>query len=209
MKVGFHTFPSGKKYTYIVDEHGHKVFLRNALFLSKVDDPHHIVVVREWGASSNKSVWEPPKGQMEWKELEMAGIRAGQQIQPPALLKQMRLAVQREMVEEAKILPKDVHDLKPLPIVYKQAWPESKIPGAHFMYQFWNGHITEKALKAAQDDMNKLVANPDLKHTLLHDFTEKDAVDWWSPQSGWDRIRGAFSKKMTILYYAFLKKYGL
>jgi len=133
-------FPSGKKYTYIIDEHCHKVFLRNVLFLSKVDDPHNIVVVREWGASSNKHVWEPPKGQMEWKELDVANI--GQILKPSTLLKQMRIAVQREMVEEAKILPKDVHDLKPLPIVYKQAWPESKIPGAHFIYQLYSRACT-------------------------------------------------------------------
>jgi len=208
MEIGFHLFPSGKKYTYTIDECGHKVFLRNILFLTKADDPYHIVVVREWGAHSNKNVWEPPKGQMEWKELEIAGIRAGT-VKPAALLKQMRLAVQREMVEEAKILPNDLHDLKPLPIVYKQAWPESKVPDAHFMYQFWVGHISDKALETAQKDMRALTSNPDLKDTLLHDFTEKDAVGWWSPRSGWDHIRGAFSKKMTTLYYAYLKKYGV
>ena len=83
------------------------------------------------------------------------------------------------------------------------------VKNAMFMYQFWTANITEEALIAAQQDMRQLVRSPDLKDVLLKDFTEKDAVAWWSPQSGWNRIRESFSKKMTRIYYAYLEKYGI
>lgn len=207
MEVGYHTFPSGKKYTYLKRD-GRPIFLRNICFLSKIGDPHTIVVVREWGSKSDNQVWEPPKGQMEWKEFQEARIHKGQTLEPQILLHHMKEAVQREMTEEAKILPEHVKDLSPLPLVYTQDWPESGVPKAAFLYQFWLGHITDEALKAAQNDMKSLVGSPDLKEILLHDYTEKDAVAWWNPKHGWSKIRSGFSKKMTALYYDYLKRYG-
>lgn len=206
MEIGYHEFPSGKKYTFI-KQNGNPVFVRNICFLMKENDPYHIVVVREWGSPSNYQVWEPPKGQMEWKELADAGYKAGDVIKPNVLLKQMKVALTREIIEEAKIT--SMTNLRPLPLVYKQAWPESSVKNAMFMYQFWTANITEEALIAAQQDMRQLVRSPDLKDVLLKDFTEKDAVAWWSPQSGWNRIRESFSKKMTRIYYAYLEKYGI
>lgn len=205
MEIGFHKFPSGKKYAFL-KQGKNPVFIRNVCFMTTKEDPYHIVVVREWGSPSNYEVWEPPKGQMEWKELESAGYKPKQTIKPNELLKQMKVALAREIIEESKIT--QFTDLRPLPIVYKQEWPESGVPNAYFMYQFWSAHITDAALVEAQQDMRQLVRSPDLKDVLLKDFTEKDAVVWWSPRSGWNRIRESFSKKMTRLYYAFLEKYG-
>jgi hypothetical protein len=208
MEVNYHEFSSGKKYIYIKDENDNRVFIRNICFLSKIGDPYHIVTVREWGSATNIGVWEPPKGQMEWKELESAGIKRGQQITRNLLLKQMKYAIKREIAEEAKIVPNSVHNLSPLELVYKQKWPESGIQNAHFLYQFWQGYITDKTLQEAQIDIQKLVGSPELTSLLPHDYIEKDAVKWWSPKSGWNHIRESFSKKMTLIYYLWLKKYG-
>ena len=208
MEVGFHTFPTGKKYTYVKKDFN-LIFLRNIIFLTKPHDLHRVVVVREWGAHNNRSVWEPPKGQMEWKEFAGTSIHAGDVLSSKQLLHEMKKGVQREMVEEAKILPKDLHSLKPLDMRYIQAWPESDVPNAHFMYQFWHATITNTAMYDAQRDMETLTHTVDIHNALPKDLIEKDAVTWWSPKNGWDRIRTGFSKKMTHMYFNYLQKYGL
>jgi len=121
----------------------------------------------------------------------------------------MKKGVQREMVEEAKILPKDLHYLKSLDLRYIQAWPESGVPNAFFMYQFWHATINNTAIFDAQNDMEELTQNIDLNHALPKDLVEKDAVTWWTPSNGWERIRTGFSKKMTLLYFKYLQKHGL
>jgi len=198
MELDFHTFPSGKKYAYAVIN-GHRIFLRNIIFLTRGE---HIVLVREWGAKSNKHVWEPPKGQMEWSEFASAGIRPGSKQSQSVMLRCMKKALIREMVEEAKVLPSETGYIRSLPIQYTQAWPESNVPNAHFLYQFWTAELP--SLKPAQERMNTLVRNPDWKRILPSDVTEKDAVDWWTPANGWDIIRSGFSKKMMRMYFEFL-----
>jgi len=208
MEVGFHSFPSGKKYTY-VKKGNDLIFLRNIIILTKPKDLHRIVVVREWGSHNNTSVWEPPKGQMEWKEFSGTTIKAGDVLTSAKLLTEMRKGVVREMVEESKILPKDLHSFKCLNLRYIQAWPESKVPNAHFMYQFWHATISNNAMYDAQKDMDALINNPDIHHALPKDLIEKDAVEWWGPEDGWDKIRTGFSKKMTHMYFNYLHKYGI
>ena len=65
MKVGFHTFPSGKEYVFVRQGKGKSsdpVFLRNIIFSENTANPREIAIVREWGVERNKHVWEPPKG---------------------------------------------------------------------------------------------------------------------------------------------------
>jgi hypothetical protein len=59
--------------------------------------------------------------------------------------------------------------------------------------------------------MYDLVSNNDWQHMLPPDVQEKDRVEWWSPTSktAWNTIRGAFSMKITKLYYKhFFSKSG-
>ena len=208
MEVGYHTFPSGKQYTYVKKDKK-LVFLRNIIFLTKPHDLHRIVVVREWAANTNRSVWEPPKGQMEWKEFAGSRIKAGDTISSKTLLQEMKKGVLREMIEESKIVHKDLHNIQCLDMRYIQAWDDAGIPNAYFMYQFWHASITDKALSEAQKDMETLVQNVDLNHALPKDLVEKDALTWWTPKNGWDRIRTGFSKKMTRMYFNYLEKHGV
>lgn len=185
------------------------VFLRNILFLTTRTDSRTIAIVREWGATSDRGVWEPPKGQMEWKEFRESGIKPHSVISEEDLYRYMKEGVLREMQEEAKVLPNEITGLTALPLSYMQAWPSSHIPGASFQYQFWKAHITNATMKKAQSRIQELVDHPSLARTLPHDVLEKDAIVWWSPSEKWAKIRGAFSKKMTQLYYAYLDKYGV
>jgi len=183
-----------------------KIFLRNILLLTRGTDAHTIAVVREWGAKT-RAAWEPPKGQMEWKEFCHNGIGAKRTLTPAQLTAYQRAGVLRELTEEAKILPTEISHLRKLPIIYRQQWEESGVRNAYFMYQFWTARTTDETMLEAQKRMNFLTSDPDLKYLLPSDVTEKDAIAWWSPRTDmWENIRGAFSKKMTALYFDALKK---
>ena len=199
MEVNYHKFPSGKRYVYVVIDSA-PVFIRNALFLRNASNSRQIAVVHSWGSRA-KASWEPPKGQMEWKELEEHKIRPGQRLAPAILRTYMREGVCREMMEEAKVYPHEIRGLRPLPQQYVQDWPESKVPGAKFMYQFWTAEAPQKLLLEAQKRINFLVHDKDNTEMVPADIKEKDEIRWWSPANGWDMVLGSFSKKMTALYF--------
>ena len=200
MIIDFKQFPSGKQYACIRDGKS-CVFLRNIAFLVHPKDASRIVTVREWGAGTDLHTWEPPKGQMEWKEFAAAGFRPKQAITAEQLLGVAREGLLREMEEEAKILPREIQGLRPLPLSYNQ--PFEGTAGADFRYQFWMGVVTPAAMAAAKKRMARLVGNPDVMTEVAADKREKDAVDWWKPTSAaaWSRIRGGFSLTMTQMYY--------
>ncbi len=202
MKVGYQTFPSGKKYAF-VREGDKRFFLRNIVFLRNPRNSTQIVVVREWGSPSEKKAWEPPKGQMEWKEFSEAGIKEGQDLRTTTLVKLMREGALREVMEEAKIMPEEIADLRFLPISYKQEFPKAG-KDAFFRYQFWEGYVGN--LRPAQMRLQQLVRNPDWIAMLPPDVLEKDGVAWWSPLNPATKhwIRGEFSGTMVDTYTPFL-----
>ena len=201
MEIGFHKFPSGKKYAYWKDN-GQPVFLRNIIFLVNEANKHQVAIVREWGAPSNSNVWEPPKGQMEWKEFEDLGVKPNTVLSKAVVAREMRKGVLREMCEEAKVHPRDIHGLKKMPLFHRQPWPESKVPNAEFMYQFWTATINDNTLQEAHKCLQDLVAHPDWKDILPNDLSEKDNIAWYSPGKNDHYIRGGFSKKMIDIYYS-------
>ncbi len=209
MKVTLHSqqFPSGKDYACIVAEEGTKIFLRNIAFLHAPRNPRKIVLVHEWDFPMDKE-WEPPKGQMEWKELKGAGFRRGQRVEVGDLWKAMRDGVSREVAEEAKIPAAAIRNLHVLPIAYTGAFAEAG-EGAKFRYQFWSGEVTAAVVAEAQKRLERIVGNPDVQARLTADKKEKDAVGFWEPGHGkecWGRIRGAFSGTMTRMYYEWLRR---
>lgn len=208
IELGFHTFPSsGKKYAYVKPPGvSGPIFLRNILFLTPPGDPHTIAIVCEMGSHGGNGTWEPPKGQMEWKEIADSRFKSGGRITPTELFKYMRLGALREMTEEAKLLVSEIQNLHRLPIQYTQEWKESKVPGAAFMYQFWKATVRPGAMLEAQKRLKTLVANPDWIKILPSDMCEKQGIKWWNPsRDNHKLIRGSFSNTMTQMYFAFLE----
>ena len=200
MEVGFHTFPNGKQYAYVMRE-GRKIFLRNALFLRNAAHKDQIAVVRTWGAKSDRGAWEPPKGQVEWSEFAAAHIQAGSRISYKSLVAVLRSGALRELREEAKLLPSELHGLTLLPTIYMQS--NAALRGSYFMYVFWTATVTNAALQQAARRMAVFSNNRFITSVLPHDVWEKDAIKWWSPTAdGWEHIRGEFSEKMTRLFYS-------
>ncbi len=202
-------FPSGKDYACIRDENGTKTFLRNIAFLHAPRNPHKIVVVHEWGYPMDHE-WEPPKGQMEWKELKAAGHRRGAKVDGAELWKAMRDGVRREILEEAKIPARALQNLHVLPVSYTAPFKEAvgvAGAGAQFRYQFWTAEVTAATVAAAQKELGRIVGNPAVQARLAADKKEKDAVGFWEPHghADWGKIRGAFSGAMTRMYYEWLR----
>jgi ADP-ribose pyrophosphatase YjhB (NUDIX family) len=215
MEIGFHTFPSGKQYVYVKTPGAAKaprVFLRNILFLRRASKPSEIALVHEWGASSDVE-WEPPKGQMEWKEFaaRAGAVASGSIIQANTLANYMREGVLREMSEEAKVKPEEIQNLRMLPLAYEQAWAKASTTShpARFRYQFWEAQITDSIMLEAQARLKALVTHPNL-HSMPSDVKEKDAIVWWDAANpDWKMIRESFSKKMTSMFVDYVKKHGV
>ena len=104
-------------------------------------------------------------------------------------------------------MPSELIHLTPLTTAYIEHWPESGIPNAMFMYQFWRATITPATMLEAQKRTQELVENKDWRHLLPPDILEKDKIRWWSPneRNAYKHIRGGFSEKMTAIYFEMNK----
>lgn len=202
--LDFQQFPSEKKYAYLRGEDGTKTFLRNIAFLHAPRNPYKIVVVHEWDYPMNRE-WEPPKGQMEWKE--MKDFRKGQEVTVEQLLKAMREGICREIAEEAKIPTAALRNLHVLPLAYTEPFAKAG-KDANFRYQFWTAEVTAETVRLAQRKIGRIVASPAAQARLTADKKEKDAVGFWEPDTkdDWGKIRGAFSGTMTSMYYEWIRR---
>jgi hypothetical protein len=201
MYIGYEEFKSGKKYLYMKEEiDGPRTFLRNILFIHHPESYRKIAVVHEFGSKAMAS-YEPPKGQMEWKEVE--GMTKDSKIESKQLVKFMKEAVLREIGEEAKFLPSELKKLKPLPFVYEETFEGAPYKSDKFRYQFWSACTTDASMIKAQNRIKHMIDSPHHISLLPADVREKDHVCWFELKSKEDYkyIRRSFSLKMTKLYY--------
>jgi hypothetical protein len=203
--IGYHTFSSGKEYLYIHQPSGERVFIRNILFIHPANDPKTIAMVHEWGKNPKKE-YEPPKGQMEWKEAKMYGAVPNKSVTEKQLITMMKAAVIREIGEEAKFTKQELKQVTLLPLVYEQSFKGAPLSTDRFRYQFWSATVSEASMKKAQARVQELVDNPEHTKTLKPDLREKDGLIWWNPSSPekWSMIRGGFSNNMTHQYYDYV-----
>ena len=201
MYIGYHEFKSGKKYLYVKEcLDGSRTFLRNILFIHHPYSYKKIAVVHEFGEKATAS-YEPPKGQMEWKEVE--GYSNESKIEPKQLVKFMKEAVLREIGEEAKFLPSELKKLKLIPFSYEEKFEGAPLKSDKFRYMFWSACATDASMLKAQRRIKHMIEEPDHIQLLPSDVREKDHVCWFELKSKDDYkyIRRSFSLKMTKLYY--------
>jgi len=175
------------------------------LFIHPVGDPNTIALVHEWGKHPKKE-YEPPKGQMEWKEAKMYDAVPNKSVTETQLLTMMKAAVIREIGEEAKFTKQELKHVEPLPLVYEQSFKGAPLSTDRFRYQFWTATVSEASMKKAQARVQELLDNPEHTKTLKPDLREKDGLIWWNPSSPekWRMIRGGFSNNMTHQYYEYV-----
>jgi hypothetical protein len=182
----------GKRYLYV--EHpteGWKVFLRAVCFLHRDDVPFdatHFLVVRTTGSKNTSVSWEPPKGQMEGKDL----------IKDVSLIESMATNVTREVEEEAKI--KHIHNLRYTGLVVQNReddYPEN----TYFQYHIFQAFVSPVELESAHSLFDFYKKNPSEFKKLRKDQQEKDAIGWFHPKR--TKLFGRWSPSIVALYLQY------
>ncbi len=163
-----------KAYAYV--EHpteGWRVYLRSAVFLHPAGAPpncKNFLVVKRTGAPYNAPTWEPPKGQMEGKDISHN--------QPIAKL--LEENVRRETEEEAHIT--DLRGLKHTGLAF-QGQEKTYPPNWYFQYHIFRAEITAEAVHASQAWFQWAADHPRAFARMRRDRREKDAVAFYSPRA--------------------------
>lgn len=168
-----------KSYAYV--EHpteGWRVYLRSCVFLYAMPTttdpfhPLHFLVVKRSGARYSTATWEPPKGQMEGKDMR-ANPRA-------TILQLLAENVRREAEEEAHVT--DIQRLRHTGLVF-QSQETDFAPNVYFQYHIFQGFLSQSQIKSSFDMFEWIREHPKAFARFKRDRREKDAVAWYSPRS--------------------------
>ena len=184
-------FAPHKRYFYV--EHpteGWRVYLRACTFIHEdgVDfDAQRFLVVKATDASPEKKVWEPPKGQMEWKDTDPR----------KSIYQNLVENVKREVSEEAK-----VHRLKGLRytgMVYQNREKDYP-PNTFFQYHIFQALVTPPVLEKALAEFAWIQEHPAAFARFKKDKREKDALAWYHPRN--TGLMGRWSPSIVAQYLA-------
>ena len=206
-RFGSHDFKRfNKQYVYVeLPESENRVFLRTATFLEVQDVPGQTyepcyVLVHDIGTKGPQS-WDPPKGQVEYKEYETIQHKhRTARAQLRALLKE---GVRREVEEESRIKLEDIKGLREIPNLVVGGH-HADLPN-HFQYQYhiFEGKVSYKVFQKAKAKIDNLRENPHLTVSMPKDIIEKDEVALWSPSDGLGMIMDGDPKKIMQLYMRY------
>jgi hypothetical protein len=182
-------FDPSKKYAYV--EHpteGWRVYLRSVAFLHPTNEPfdvRHFLVVKKTKSRPSSATWEPPKGQMEGKDIY--GRRS-----ILSLLKENAL---REIEEESHIT--NVTNLTHTGLVFQSQ--ELKYPENHyFQYHIFNGFITPSQIQQSFNTFEWIKEHPKGFARWSRDTKEKDQVAWFNPKE--TRLNPRWTPDIVALY---------
>jgi 8-oxo-dGTP pyrophosphatase MutT (NUDIX family) len=177
-----------KKYAYV--EHpteGWRVYLRSCSFIHDEDDPNPLkfLVVKATHKSPSSYAWEPPKGQMEGKDLPQKG---------PLLTALMQNAM-REINEESGI-PGEI-PLKHTRLVFQDREKDYP-PGHYFQYHIFRGAIKADIFDYAAHRFAYYREHPKEFKALVKDYREKDDIAWFEMKT--HRLFGKWSPSIVMMY---------
>ena len=187
-------FDPEKKYFYV--EHpteGWRVYLRSCCFIHKKPsgkeciDPSDFIVVKRTGKPANGKEWEPPKGQMEFKDSRAKGNKP--------ILELLKENVTREVEEESRL--ENLLGLRHTNLVF-QGREDSYPPNHYFQYHIFQALVTQKEYEKAAGELEWYRAHPLAFARLRRDKKEKDAIEWFNPSK--HKIMGKWSPKIIALY---------
>lgn len=188
------SFDPEKRYAYV--EHpteGWKVFLRSCVFLHSLEEsfrPTNVLVVKKRGARMYSPAWEPPKGQMEGKDMSNdVGIMA--------LLEENVL---RETEEESHIT--EVRYLQHTGIVF-QGKEKNYPANTYFQYHIFQGFVTKEQVNQSFDTFEWIKEHPKAFKRWRRDRREKDAVSWFNPHQ--TRLNPRWCPDIMALYLQYVK----
>ena len=175
-----------KAYAFV--EHpteGWRVYLRSCLFLHAMGNPKEFLVVKRRGAHASSATWEPPKGQMEGKDLRPNR----------SILQNLTENVLRETEEESHITK--VAHLRHTGLVFQSQ--ESSYPPNHFFqYHIFQGIATPEQIKQSVDTFQWIKEHPKGFARWRRDRREKDAVDWFHPRR--TRLNPRWTPSIAMMY---------
>jgi hypothetical protein len=183
-------FAPHKRYFYV--EHpteGWRVYLRSAVFLHPTNEhfnKQRFLVVKRTGARKSSATWEPPKGQMEWKDTPQGQGN---------LLQLLKENVLRETEEESHVTK--ITNLKHTGLVF-QAQEKDYPENHYFQYHIFQGFITPEQIKQSFDMFEWIHDHPKAFARFKKDRKEKDAVAWFNPRD--TRLNPRWCPDIAALY---------
>ena len=183
-----------KAYAYV--EHpteGWRVYLRGAAFLH--EDPlqldRFMVFRNSKNRRSHKNIWEPPKGQMEGKDL----LRRPNE----PLLRLITNSILREVEEEAHVT--NIKQTRYTGLVFQSQ--ESSYPkNWFFQYHIFQMIITTETVDSVFDTFAWMKEHPKAVARWRRDRKETDRVAWFEPKDTPLNPRWC-----PTIVYAYLKTY--
>jgi len=170
-------FDPSKAYAYV--EHpteGWRVYLRTAVFLHEANtkDMSRFLVFRNSKKGSAAGTWEPPKGQMEGKDL----LRHSNEPLLPLLVN----SLMREVEEEAHIT--EVLHVRYTKLVFQSVeanYPPNK--QWFFQYHLFQADITPRVIQSTFDTFQWMRDHPKAVGRWKRDRRETDDVAWFDPRT--------------------------
>lgn len=178
-----------KIYAYV--EHpieGWRVYLRSCVFLHPTNEkfnPMHFLVVKRTGSRHTSPAWEPPKGQMEKKDMKSH----------KSIIELLKENVLRETEEESHIT--DVKKLKHTGLVF-QSQESTYYSNTYFQYHIFQGFITPQQIQQSYDTFTWIKQHPKAFAKWRRDRKEKDAVSWFNPLT--TQLNPRWCPDITVLY---------
>jgi len=168
------SFDPEKRYAYV--EHpteGWRVYLRSCVFIHPSHepfDPQHFIVVKRTGARMTTAAWEPPKGQMEGKDLHPRA----------SILDLLKENVRRETEEESHIT--QLQRLQHTGLVF-QGQETTYPPNTYFQYHLFQAVASPQQIQKSKETFEWIREHPDAFRRWRRDRREKDAVEWFHPRT--------------------------
>lgn len=176
LKRGSQHLPFDPKKAYAYVEHpveGWRVYLRTASFLHPLGEPFHpkqFLVVKKTGARTTSKTWEPPKGQMEGKDMRHNP--------ESAIIDLLAENARREVEEESHV--SEITRLRHTGLVFQSQ--ESDYPDHwFFQYHIFEGFLKPEQIKKSFGTFAWFKAHPKAFARVSRDRAEKDAAAWFSP----------------------------
>lgn len=182
-------FDPEKAYAYVEHpQEGWRVYLRSCVFLHPMNEPfqkNHFLVVKRSNARMSSPAWEPPKGQMEGKEL----------LPRITILEALKENVRRETEEESHVT--DITRLHHTGLVFQSQ--EASYPSNHyFQYHIFQGYLTPKQVEQSFSTFEWMKEHKAAVKRWRRDRKEKDAAAWFSPSK--TRVNPRWCPDIVALY---------
>jgi ADP-ribose pyrophosphatase YjhB (NUDIX family) len=189
-------YAPNKRYFYV--EHpteGWRVYLRAACFIHQLYQPFstdRFIVVKRTDGDPKKATWEPPKGQMEWRDARDP---------KKSIMQLLRENIRREVEEESKI--KNLRELSHTGLILQSVEPDFP-PNTYFHYHIFSGYAHPAQISRAFEEFEWIDTHREEFKRLRSDQREKDAIDWYD---GTKKMMGRWSPTLVKMYLDYFKSY--